>query len=98
LLHTDRQNQATNDRGSTGNNLPANAKGISTAEVNTYCSLKDKPRNHILLAKAIVKRLQINLVNMFQAGQYLSITFHNREMRTTLEVIKDPDTCLSTGH
>jgi len=55
LLHRDRQNQATNDRGSTSNNLPANAKGISTAEVNTYCSLKDKPRNHILLATDIVK-------------------------------------------
>jgi len=55
LLHIDKQNQATNDRGSTSNNMPANAKGISTAEVNTYCSLKDKPRNHILLATAIVR-------------------------------------------
>jgi hypothetical protein len=65
LLHTDRQNQATNDRGSaTSNNLPANAKGISTAEVNTYCSLKGKPRNHILLATAIVE-----IKNKF--GQYV---------------------------
>jgi len=54
LLHTDGQNQAANDRASTSNNLPADAKGSSTAGV-TYCSLKGKPRNHILLATGIVE-------------------------------------------
>jgi hypothetical protein len=39
LLHMDVQNQAARDRGSTtSNNLPADAQGNSTAEVNTYCS------------------------------------------------------------
>ena len=54
LLHIDKQN-TTNDKGSTtNNNHSANAKGTTTAEVNTYCSLKNKPRNHILLATATV--------------------------------------------
>jgi hypothetical protein len=55
LLHIDKQNQATNHKGSTTNNLPADAKGSTTAEVNTYCSMKGKSRNHILLATAIVE-------------------------------------------
>jgi len=55
LLHIDKKNQTTNDKGSTtNNNQSANAKGTTTAEVNTYCSLKSKPRNNILLATAIV--------------------------------------------
>jgi hypothetical protein len=53
LLHIDKQNQTTNDKGSTTNNKhSANAKGTTTAEVNTYCTLKNKPRNHILLANS----------------------------------------------
>jgi hypothetical protein len=55
LLHIDKQNQITNHKGSTSNNPPADAKGSPTAEVNTYCSLKGKFRNHILLATAIVE-------------------------------------------
>jgi len=55
MLHIDKENHTTNDKGSTtNNNHSANAKGTTTAEVNTYCSLKSKPRNHILLATAIV--------------------------------------------
>ena len=55
LLHIDEQNQTTNDKGSTtNNNQSANAKGTTISEVNTYCSLKNKPRNHILLATSIV--------------------------------------------
>jgi len=54
LLRMNRQNQAANDKGSTRNNLPADSKDSSTVEVNTYCSLKSKPRNHIFLASAIV--------------------------------------------
>jgi hypothetical protein len=61
----ERQNQTARDRGSTtGNNLPADAQGNSTAEANTYCSFKGKPRNHILLATAIVE-----VKNKF--GQYM---------------------------
>jgi len=55
LLHTDRQNQSTNDKGSATNGPPADARGSPTAEVNTYCSFNSKPRNHILLATAIVE-------------------------------------------
>jgi hypothetical protein len=40
---------------STSNNLPADSKGSSAAEVNTYCSLKSKPTNYIFLASAIVE-------------------------------------------
>jgi len=55
-LVTYRQNQPTNDRGSTTTNKPpADAKGKPTAEVNTYYSIKGKPINHILLATAIVE-------------------------------------------
>jgi hypothetical protein len=55
LLHIAKQNQTTNDKGSTtNNNHSAKAKGTTTAEVNIYCSLKSKPINHILLATAIV--------------------------------------------
>ena len=55
LLHIDKQNQTTNDKGSTtNNNHSAKAKGTTTAEVNAYCSLTSTPRNHILLATAIV--------------------------------------------
>jgi hypothetical protein len=52
----DRENQMVFNKGSTSDkNLPADARGISTAESNTYCSLKNKPRNHMLLATAIVE-------------------------------------------
>jgi len=63
LLHIDRQAQPI-DKRSTNNNLPVDAKGNRTAEVNTYCSFKGKPRNHILLATAIVE-VQNN------SGQYI---------------------------
>jgi hypothetical protein len=42
-------------QGSTTNNLPSDAKCSTTAEVNTYCSMKGKSRNHILLAIGIVE-------------------------------------------
>ena len=55
----DRQNKATNDKVSknnnNNNNNPADAQGKQNAEVNTYISLKGKPRNHILLATDIVE-------------------------------------------
>jgi len=54
LLHIDRQNQSINDEGSVTNG-PADARGSSTAEVNTYYLFKGKPRNQILLATAIVE-------------------------------------------
>jgi len=54
LLNIDRQYQSINDKGSVTNG-PADARSRSTAEVNTYCSFKSKPRNHILLATAIVE-------------------------------------------
>jgi hypothetical protein len=53
LLHIDRENQTAYNKGSTtNNNLSADTRGSTTAEVNTYWSLKIKPRNHILLATA----------------------------------------------
>ena len=94
LLHIDRQIQSINDKGSATNG-PADAKGSSTAEVNTYCSFKGKPRNQILLATAIVEVQN-------KSGQYVRqcfpVTLHNREMYATFEVIQNPDTCINTGH
>jgi len=56
LIHTDTQNQANRDSGSTTNNdLSANTKGATVAEVNAYHTLKGKTRNHVLLATAIVE-------------------------------------------
>jgi len=55
LLHIDRQNQSTNNKGLTNNNPPAYAKGNPTAEVKKYYSFKGKPRYQILLATAIVE-------------------------------------------
>jgi len=45
-------------------NGPAYARGSSTAEVNTYCSFKGKPKNQFLLATAIVE-----IQN--ESGQYI---------------------------
>jgi len=64
LLHIDRQIQSINDKGSATNG-PADARGSSTAEYNTYYAFKGKPRNQILLATAIVE-----VQNNF--GQYVA--------------------------
>jgi hypothetical protein len=91
----DKQNQATNDNGSTtNNNLSANTKGSTMAEVNTYHTLKGKSRNHILFATAMVEVKN-------KSGKYVpcralldsgSIRLHNREVCTMFEVTKNPDT------
>jgi len=54
LVHIDRQIQSINDKGSVTNG-PADARGSSTAEVNTYYSFKGKPRNQIQFATDIVE-------------------------------------------
>jgi len=54
LLHIGKQNPI-NVKRSTRSDPQADAKGITTAEVNTYCSFKGRPRNHILLATAMVE-------------------------------------------
>ena len=63
LLHLARQTQSENDRNSV-NNKSAGSQLKPTAEVNTYCSIKGKPSNHILLATASVEILN-------KAGQYV---------------------------
>jgi len=63
LLHIDRQNQSINEKGSVNNN-PADARGSSTADVNTYCTFNGKTRNQSLLATSIVE-VQKN------SGQYI---------------------------
>jgi len=78
------RNQPTNERGSTTTNKPpADAKGKPTAEVNTYCSIKGKPINHILLATVTVEVKN-------KSGEYVpcrsllgsasQIAFHNRDV------------------
>jgi len=64
LLHIDRQLHSTNDKLSAISSTTTDARGSSTAEVNTYCSFKGKPRNHILLATA-----NVEVQNNF--GQYV---------------------------
>ena len=54
MPHIDRQYQSINDKGSVTNG-PADSKGRSTSEVDTYCSFKGKSRNQILHATAIVE-------------------------------------------
>jgi len=54
LLYIDRQIQSINEKWS-ATICPADAKGRSTTEVNTYFSFKGKYRNEILLATAIVE-------------------------------------------
>jgi hypothetical protein len=66
MLHIDYQPN-NNKQSSTNTNPPADARGTSTTEVNTYCSLKGKPRNHILLATA-------NVEVKNKAGQYVPCT------------------------
>jgi len=63
LLHIDRQN-SINDKRSARSDPQADAKGITTAEVKTYCSFKGRPKNHILLATAMVEVRN-------KAGQYV---------------------------
>jgi len=46
----------------------ADARGSTTAQVNTYCSFKGKPGNYILLATAIVE-----IQNKF--GQYVLLRY-----------------------
>ena len=49
------QHQTANDKGTTtNNNLPADARGSTTAEVTTYWSFKGKPRNHICLQQPLL--------------------------------------------
>jgi len=55
LLHLDSQTQATNNSSPTKNNQSATTKGVTNANLNTYYTLKGKPKNHTLLATAIVK-------------------------------------------
>jgi hypothetical protein len=87
-------------RGPPQTNHSANAKGATTAEVNTYRSLKGKPINHILLATAIVdiKNNSGQYAPCRAVRQWLPVAFYNRKMRTTFEVIKDTNTCIHPGH
>jgi len=55
LLHLDSQTQATNNSSPTKNNQSATTNGVTNANVNTYYTLKGKPKNHTLLATAIVE-------------------------------------------
>jgi len=82
------------------NNLTEDAKGNTNAEVNTYCSFKGKSRTHILLATAIIEVKN-------KAGQYVpcralldsaSQSHFITEMCTTIEVIKESNTHMNSGH
>ena len=56
LLHVYTQpTSASNKRPSTSHNPSANQRNSAPAEANTYCSLKSKPINHVLLATAMVE-------------------------------------------
>jgi hypothetical protein len=64
LLHIN--NQTNNNKQSAANtNPPADARSTSGTDINTYCLLKVKPRNHILFATA-------NVEVKNKAGQYIS--------------------------
>jgi hypothetical protein len=59
-----RQTQATNSGSSVKNNQSVKTKAVTSANVNIY-TLKGKPRNHTLLATAIVEVRN-------KSGQYIS--------------------------
>ena len=96
-----RQIQIGNDKGSTNNNNnPADAQGKQNAEVNTCCSLKGKPINHILLETTFV-------VVQNKYGQYIpcralldgtSQSHSITELFAASEVKKDPNTCFDIRH
>ena len=90
FLHIDRQKQPINDKASV-NNDPADARGRSTAEVNTYFSFKGKSRNKILLATAIVE-----VQNKF--GQYVPCRALLDSASQSHFITQNPDTCNNTGH
>ena len=69
LLHIVTQNQSINEKISTTNSPPADAKGDQTAKVIRYCSHKCKSRNHLVLATAIVE-FRIIVLDMFPADYY----------------------------
>jgi hypothetical protein len=64
LLNIDKQSQTRDKRSRTNNSLAADTKRSTNKELRTYCSLKGQPKNHILLATAIVE-----VQNKF--GQYI---------------------------
>jgi hypothetical protein len=100
MLHIDKQKQKSNDRKSTTSNPPADVKATTNAEVNTYCSFKGRPKNHILLATAIVevKNKSGQYVMQSIVRQCLSVTLHNRKVCAMIEVIKDSNTYFHSGH
>jgi hypothetical protein len=55
LLHVDSQPQSTINVSPVEKNQSVNTQGVTSANVNTYHTLKGKPRNHTLLATAIVE-------------------------------------------
>jgi hypothetical protein len=56
LLHVDKQNQAVNaNRTTTKASSPAVTRDETSAEGNTYHTFKGKPRNHVILATAVVE-------------------------------------------
>ena len=56
LLHVHTQpTSASNKRFTSTPNPSSNQQGSAPAEVNTYCSFKSRPINHVLLATAIVE-------------------------------------------
>ena len=89
------------NKGSTSNkNLPAETRGSTTAEGNTYGSYKSKPRNHMLLATAIVEVQNksghyVPCRALLDSGSQSSFI---TRMCTTFEVIQNPDSCIYPGH
>jgi hypothetical protein len=56
LLHIDKQNQVVNaNQTTTNNNSIAVTMGEISTEEKTYHTFKDKPRNHVILATAVVE-------------------------------------------
>jgi len=83
LLHLNAQNSSVSDRRPITNHNPsANQRNSTPAEANTYCSLKSKPVNHILLATAIVE-----VRNKY--NQYVPC-------RVLLDSASHSDTCVNT--
>jgi hypothetical protein len=69
LIGTTQVQGTANKMPTNGNDPCANVKDNPPAEVNAYCSFKNKPTSHVLLAMAIVE-VRNRWVNMHHVVFY----------------------------
>jgi hypothetical protein len=89
LLHLCVSQQNKDKGSSVSTDKPTKPQATSTPEASSYCSFKGKPRNHILLATAVVlvrnKHGQYFPVRtMLNSGSQINIISENRVQRLVM--------------